>query len=227
MNELSGGGVNTFIPTQNQVIIGLPKQEKGVRPARALPYELHAHGQLNASKSTFELEFSNTGKAGAVFEVRSGNPADTVRMYTVEPGKKLSGTWTVGSQYDLSVYGPNGFARYFKGSTGRTARPLSSFRPGTGRTITAQSSCESPTWASSKATVILLDAYTGEQDLRFLRPGETLEDNNRLDRFYGWYDLVVKVNEDPTFECRLAGHVETGDDSFSDPALGGLVTLKA
>ena len=55
---------------------------------------------------------------------------------------------------------------------------------------------------------------------------KALEDENRLNRFYGWYDLVVKVSEDPTFECRLAGHVETGDDSFSDPALGGLVTLK-
>jgi hypothetical protein len=31
---------------------------------------------------------------------------------------------------------------------------------------------------------------------------------------------------DPTFNYRLAGHVETGKDSFSDPALGGLVTLK-
>ena len=226
VNELSGGGVDTFIPTQNQVIIGLPKQEKGVRPARALPYELHAHGQLNASKSTFELEFSNTGKAGAVFEVRSGNPADTVRMYTVEPGKKLSGTWTVASQYDLSVYGPNGFVRYFKGSTGANAAALA-VQTRYGKGDHGAIELRITNIGKSKATVILLDAYTGDQDLRFLRPGETLEDDNRLDRFYGWYDLVVKVNEDPTFERRLAGHVETGDDSFSDPALGGLVKLKA
>jgi phospholipase C len=79
----------------------------------------------------------------------------------------------------------------------------------------------------SKATAILVDAYTGDQDLRFLRPGETLETDNRCDRFYGWYDFVIKVNEDSTFERRVAGHVETGEDSFSDPALGGLVKLKA
>ena len=47
-----------------------------------------------------------------------------------------------------------------------------------------------------------------------------------LDQFYGWYDLIVTVAGDPTFKYRLAGHVETGEDSFSDPALGGLVTLK-
>jgi phospholipase C len=45
-----------------------------------------------------------------------------------------------------------------------------------------------------------------------------------LDEFFGWYDLIVTVAEDPTFEYRLAGHVETGQDSFSDPAMGGLVT---
>jgi phospholipase C len=43
---------------------------------------------------------------GAVFQVRSANPADNVRAYTVEGGKTLSGTWTVGSTYDLSVYAP-------------------------------------------------------------------------------------------------------------------------
>jgi phospholipase C len=48
----------------------------------------------------------------------------------------------------------------------------------------------------------------------------------RLDEFFGWYDLIVTVAGDSTFNYRLAGHVETGQDSFSDPALGGLITLK-
>ena len=54
----------------------------------------------------------------------------------------------------------------------------------------------------------------------------TFEGELSLDQFYGWYDLIVTVAGDPTFQYRLAGHVETGKDSFSDPALGGLVTLK-
>jgi phospholipase C len=40
------------------------------------------------------------------------------------------------------------------------------------------------------------------------------------------WNLVVTVAEDSTFNYRLAGHVETGKDSFSDPALGGLVNPK-
>ena len=37
-SELAGGHVATFVPTPNGVIVGVPAQEKGIRPARALPY---------------------------------------------------------------------------------------------------------------------------------------------------------------------------------------------
>jgi hypothetical protein len=37
---------------------------------------------------------------------------------------------------------------------------------------------------------------------------------------YGWYDLSVTTNAHPHFQRRLAGHVETGRSSMSDPALG-------
>ncbi len=53
-----------------------------------------------------------------------------------------------------------------------------------------------------------------------------LSDELPLDHFGGWYDLVVKVSGDASFRYQLAGHVETGKESISDPALGGLVTLK-
>ena len=68
------------------------------------------------------LTFFNTGRATVVFQVRSGNAADPVRNYTVEPGKTLADTWNVASSYNLSVYGPNGFVRYFNGSIGSQRR---------------------------------------------------------------------------------------------------------
>ena len=78
-------------PLWVSVIIGVPAQEKGIRPARALPYELDVHASVNASNSTVVLTFFNTGSATVVFQVRSGNAADPVRTYTVEPGKTLAG----------------------------------------------------------------------------------------------------------------------------------------
>ena len=225
-SELAGTDGTTFVPTLNGVILGVPKQEKGVRPARALPYQLDVQGAVNASNHTLTLTFVNTGKAAAVFQVRSTNAADLVRTYTVEPGKKLAGTWSVTSSYNLSVYGPNGFARYFKGSIGASAAILD-----------VQSICVFEEFGligwtitnvgTHNATVNVLDAYSGNRVTRLLQPHEKMfEAGWPLHEYFGWYDLVVTVAQDATFECRLAGHVETGRDSFSDPALGGLVTLK-
>ena len=74
-------------------------------------------------------------------------------------------------------------------------------------------------------TVSVLDAYTGKRETHSLRANAWFTDSMSLERFYGWYDLIVTVAEDASFKYRLAGRVENGRDSFSDPALGGLVTL--
>ena len=226
ISELNGVDGTTFVPTLNDVIIGVPTQEKGVRPARTLPYEMDVQGSVNASNSTFVLTFINTGGAAVVFHVRSGNPADPVRYYTVEPGKTLAGVWNVASTYDLSVYGPNGFARFFSGSIGGSVAALDiratygsqGGRPSIQLKITNA--------AANAAEVTVFDAYTGNVSVKHLQPHATFSDKLVLDQFYGWYDLIVTVGGDPNFEYELAGHVETGQDSFSDPALGGLVTLK-
>jgi phospholipase C len=225
--ELAGGNTNTFVPSLNSVIIGVPPQEKGIRRARALPYELNVHASVDAPSSTVTLTFFNTGSATVVFQVRSGNPADPVRFYTVEPGKTLAGSWNVASSYHLSVYGPNGFVRYFNGSIGTGAAVL-----GVRSSYDTESAHGSIEWkitnvAAKPAEVSVLDAYTGKLNTQLLQPQETFADELSLGQFHGWYDLMVTVAGDPTFEYRLAGHVETGKDSFSDPALGGLVSLKA
>src|SRR5262249_29637805 len=61
--ELGGGSVPDVIPSLDTVIIGVPQQEEGIRPARALPYELNVHATVNASNSTVLLTFTNTGAA--------------------------------------------------------------------------------------------------------------------------------------------------------------------
>jgi phospholipase C len=225
-SELNGVDGATFHPSLNSVIVGVPAQEKGVRPARALPYEMDVRGSVNTSNSTIVLTFINTGRAAVVFHVRSGNPADPVRYYTVEPGKTLPGVWNVASIYDLSVYGPNGFARFFSGSIGGRVAALDiratygsqGGRPSIQLKITNA--------AANAAEVTVFDAYTGNASMQHLQPHANFSDKLVLDQFYGWYDLIVTVGGDPNFEYQLAGHVETGQDSFSDPALGGLVTLK-
>jgi phospholipase C len=224
--ELAGGGVPDFIPTLGEVFIGVPKQETGIRPARALPYQLNIHASVSASSGMIGLTFSNSGHQTAVFHVRSGNPSDVVRTYTVEPGKHLTDSWTAAPSYNLSVYGPNGFARYFNGSTGSGAAALdvrSAYDSEEGGEI----ELTIRNVAGVQAEVTVSNAYTGNLVSHTLHSHETIEEEVSLSKFHGWYDLIVTVAGDATFKYELAGHVETGKDSFSDPALGGLVTLKS
>jgi hypothetical protein len=52
---------------------------------------------------------------------RRADGAQEPRSYTVEPGRQVTDAWGFASGYDLSVHGPNGFFRRFKGD--REARP--------------------------------------------------------------------------------------------------------
>jgi phospholipase C len=221
--ELAGGNVNDFIPTLSEVFVGVPQQEKGIRPSRALPYELNVHAEVNASSSRVALTFRNTGQATAVFHVRSANLADVVRTYTVEPGKHLSDSWNAAPSYNLSVHGPNGFLRSFSGSIGTVAAVLDVVS-------TYDREDGSIQWRiknlGSASEVTVLDAYTGKSVAHYLHNGDTTDGEVDLGGFHGWYDLAVSVAGDSTFKYQLAGHVETGSDSFSDPAMGGLVSLK-
>ena len=201
--ELGGGGVPDVIPSLDTVFIGIPQQEKGIRPARALPYELNVHATVNPANSTVALRFMNTGDATVVFHVRSGNPADFVRTYTVEPGKHLDGVWNVTSSYDLSVYGPNGFLRSFKGSIGSGAAALDVVsKYGTNGRGSIALLITNVT--NVQAEVSILDAYTGKSDTRLLKPQQAFEEGLPLDHFGGWYDLVVKVSGDASFRYQLA-----------------------
>jgi phospholipase C len=72
-SELDGGSVPTFHPALAGVIVGVPPQEKGIRPARALPYELDVHATVNASNSTIRLTFFNTGAARGRGQTATGD----------------------------------------------------------------------------------------------------------------------------------------------------------
>jgi phospholipase C len=144
----------------------------------------------------------------------------------VEPDKTLAGTWNVSSSYGLSVYGPNGFVRYFNGSIGSTAAVLDVRSSYGSKNDGGSIQWKITNVTAKQAQVSVLNAYTGDLNTQLLQAKESFEDEAPLSKFYGWYDLIVTVEGDTTFQYRLAGHVETGKESFSDPAMGGLVTLQ-
>jgi len=213
--------------TPANVIMGVPKQEAGLRPARALPYELNVQGTARFSAKSFRLEFSNTGSATAVFQVRSADAAHLPRSYTVEPGKTLSDVWSLSDSYDLSVYGPNGFFRAFKGSIdAHTRRSRFDVRAEYDTDEKGRIKLKLVNTGEHTAKLTVVNAYSGKTRSELLAPREDCDHEWSLEATHGWYDLVLRVLDDEDFEYRLAGHVETGRDSLSDPALGGHV-LKA
>ena len=224
--ELQGNDSASFPYSPSNVIVGVPKQEEGIRRARALPYEINVQAAVNLAAGTVGLQFSNTGKQGVALNVRSTDVTDQSRNYTVEAGKNLSGSWNVGAAYDLTVLGPNGFFRQYAGSTDSVAAVLD-VRTKYGREDKGSIAVHVRNLGVNAVILHVLDAYTGNRTTQVLGAGEEWEDDRSLEPFHGWYDLVFTVAEDPTLRVRLAGHVETGKDSISDPAMGGLVKLKA
>ena len=196
----------------------LPGQERGVRPARAVPYTLHADG--HASGTSFSIEFRSRGRATGVFQVRSADPAQDPRSYTVEPGKQLTDTWDAASGYDLSVHGPNGFFRRFRGGVGDQPASLD-IATRYGRRL--QITLEIENRGAQPVEVTVVDRYSSRSTTLSLKPGDAETKQWSLGRTRGWYDLVVTVDSDPSFEYRYAGHAENGKSSISDPGMGGLL----
>ncbi len=195
--------------------VAAPVQAAGLRRSRALPY---AFDVALTAGSAAKLEFVNRGSAGAVFHVHDLKlPESAPRRYTVEALKTLTGEWPAG-EYDLFVSGPNGFHRRYRGdgpgvsmsfaAVGRKARLRLSNVSGRTQYATAAS-------GAYEAKIPVIHAAE-------IPPGESREFVWDFMPTSGWYDLKVKVGE---FEQRLAGRIDDGSPTTSDPAMGGAAVM--
>jgi phospholipase C len=201
----------------------MPRQEPGVRPARALPYELHATSKVDLARRRVTIKFSNTGLAAAVFQVRSGGSTRGPWTYTVGSHDDLVDIWDFAEHnetvYDLSVYGPNGFFRAVKGGlVGVAAHVTVQTIYDTERNIIQ---LEIHNRGARLRGLHIVDAYARDRTVHEVDPGETLVRRFPLARSFGWYDFALTADSDPGFRYQIAGHLESGCDSMSDPALGG------
>ena len=215
-------------PTKTVIPITCPLRRptrncRSKSPARALPYELHLEGEVKASHGGVQLFFRNTGKAGAVFQVRSGDGQTGPWTYTVGAGDETSDSFgTSGAtSYNFSVFGPNGFLRTFAGGLGAGSANL---------TVNAIYDQESEGVAlvirnhsTSAEKVSIFDAYSGKTRTHLLHPHDIVTYVSQLHESFGWYDLTVRVDSDASFQRQLAGHVETGKSSVTDPAIAAPV----
>ncbi|MFI1854402.1 phosphocholine-specific phospholipase C [Streptomyces sp. NPDC020480] len=198
----------------------LPAQEPGTRHARPLPYDLAA--DATAVGDALRIGFANPGRAGAHFHVTSATDADGPWGYTVEAGKRLSGSWSTAEReqgaYDFTVHGPGGFLRRFTGHTaaGRRGPEVSARHD----RKTGQVRLTLTNGGDTTVTLTVTDAYGKAAPAAYrLRPGAHAVHTADLRRSHQWYDLSVASDHDRGFLRRLAGHVETGRAGISDPAI--------
>jgi len=195
----------------------LPKQEAGSRPTRPLPYVPRVDGAAQPAEGKFTLTFSGGEAAGACFLVTSVNRTDGPWTYTAEAGKELSDVWNTDwsdGVYDLSVHGPNGFLRIFKGPGGTPGPEV------TCRHAPAHGDVELTMTNRSDADchLTVTNAYGGSEETYTVRAGGRVVQTVNLRASKRWYDLAVSADTDQSWLRRFAGHVETGAPGVSDPA---------
>ncbi|WP_242139876.1 phospholipase C, phosphocholine-specific [Sphingomonas sp. TREG-RG-20F-R18-01] len=187
-----------------------PRQEKGVRRRRATQYRLAAILERNDTGLALRLDNPGTAQA-AVFHVYDALALEAVpRRYTVGAGRSLicDVVPDATGRHDLFVLAPNGFHRRF-------AAHAVCFSPMLDRAGRLQ--LRNLAARSTEPTITDL-AYGAAPRHCTLAPGGTATLALDLAHSHGWYDLRIRADGQVV---RLAGHVENGRASYSDPAALG------
>ncbi|MFE7427778.1 phosphocholine-specific phospholipase C [Streptomyces sp. NPDC057545] len=196
----------------------LPRQEAGSRPSRPLAYAPYVDGAADLTTGKYKLTFSAGDQAGAAFQVRSQKRTDGPWTYTAAAGKPVSDSWNSfysGGSYDLTVHGPNGFLRAFKGNN-KVGEPEVTARHDAS-TGNLKLTLVNPSATDAHLTVT--NAYGGGPQTYTVRAGATVEQSIGLRATKRWYDLTVVVEGQAGYLRRLAGHVENGQAGVSDPGI--------
>lgn len=220
----------------------LPRQEPGARAACALPYELSADGRLDSGGKSLVIEFAASKRlfgdraAGAPFHVYcpgktrrggGGESRETGRTwaFAVQPGDRLADEWLLSDfeneAYHLRVHGPNGFYRELRGTAADPRLAIELVTVGLGQ---SKAELKFSNLGPEPLKVQIKDlAYGGStRELPVAASGgaqsfvvAVLE----LEKSHGWYDFQIQVAGVTGFARRYAGHIENGQESFSDPAM--------
>jgi phospholipase C len=194
-----------------------PAQASGARRSRPLPYSLDV---AMSSAAPPHLALRNTGSAGAVFHVYDRlRPDAAPRRYTVEAGRSLEDDWPAGA-HDLFILGPNGFHRHIAGAGGEG---LSVSTVAVGRKLQLRVSNTGPS-----ARLIMAESVYAPKHLPWnarIAPGGQASNLWTLNATSGWYDFKLSIKGETSWHCRLAGRIDDGSPTMSDPALGGAALM--
>ncbi len=217
-------------------------QEKGIRKAAALPYQLGSNGRLSDDKKRFVITMAARDQifaektVGAPYRVyapfnyrKAQGQMERCRnwWFAVKPGDEISYEWPLasfdGEKYQLDLHGPNGFYRQFIGTKNDPQLEISvteelnriTKKP-TGNVMIEIKH----TGQTAQAINIVDLAYKQPDFNRVIKPGATERIILDLKSSHNWYHFKVEVASNNMFSQQFAGHIETGYESFTDPYMG-------
>ncbi|GAA2353264.1 phospholipase C, phosphocholine-specific [Nonomuraea africana] len=210
----AGTGASKPSPPSPQTF---PRQEPGTRLKRKLPYQPNANARQAKSTGRVWIDMINQGTATTHFTVYANDHrTDGPWRYDVSPGRTVSDYFSVqsygGGKYDLTCFGPNGFARRLAGdlnAPGVTAEVSAALSLSEGGLVTLTFT---NTGTSAVTFTVKADAYRTDGPWTYTVPaGGTSSDSWRAGA-YGdrWYDLTVTVSTDASFARTFRGYIENG-----------------
>ncbi len=221
----------------------MPQQEKGIRDACALPYELYADCALSTDKKTVTITmragnsiFGNQS-AGSPFHIYAPGKYQQQELqnwaYAVIAGQGLKDKWQLNdfenNTYHLQVYGPNGFFREFNGNQQDPMGEVE-FEYETDAKRDDLLTGNVYIKFSNEGNQLLVfeitdNAYKAPVKSIAVPPGQNATRSLIIgtNKSFGWYDFSVKLKGNQTFEKRYAGRVETGKPTKTDPFMGRVI----
>ncbi|MFT8480155.1 phosphocholine-specific phospholipase C [Gluconobacter oxydans] len=182
----------------------LPRQEAGQRPARALPYQLQA--DLLSSQT---LSLTNTGAQGAVFRIRTDG---VTRHYTLDAQTSLSIPITFSDHDAVMLHGPNGFYRRWQGKE----LPETTLRHDPQQDVLFLSLRNT---THAPRIFHIREEYSVSERTVTLPPDSTLTTQWSIAAAAHWYDLTIQAAGVFQTTIKLAGHIENGQPSLTDPQM--------
>ena len=185
-------------------------QEKGSRPTRPLPYDLNV--VLRPHRTGVQVDFDNRSKTGISCYAYWDASSELPQRYTIGAGHQLQDAVPLpqGQQLAMTVYGPNSFVRKVAG-VGDSVLLVNTHSESNGNLrLSLKNEGKEP------IPVQIRDmAYNQSDRALLLISGLTEDVIWDLQPSHHWYDLTIDT---PNHRWRLAGHVENGKESLSDPA---------
>ncbi|WP_293888928.1 MULTISPECIES: phosphocholine-specific phospholipase C [unclassified Sphingobacterium] len=214
-------------------------QERGIRKSLNLPYAHEAVGYVEDGQFCLVMTVDNKlfGKrtAGTAFNVYSPlayrddqGQSETYRNwnFAVKAGDRLEYQWDLakfeGDRYAFELHGPNGFYRKFSGEKG-TAAIQAAVAPelkALTQVATGKLQLKLKNNSDQRVTIAVETLnYKKYATTKEIAPAEEvilILDNEKQGN---WYDIAIKLNGDNNPIIQLAGRLETGTESTTDPLL--------